>query len=99
MTVRYVADLEQLESHVERVGAFAGQVVEVLAHLDQVVAVLHLTWEGQAAAAHQRAHGQWVRGVRELTETLTHLEGAVRRAHGDYHAAAAANHEMWSSLA
>lgn len=99
MTVRYAVDLEQVAAHVVRARQYAEEVEATVARLDRVVADLHLTWEGRAADAHARAHGEWVRGMRELRDALGRLGDVAGRAHDGYSSAASTNHEMWRVLA
>lgn len=98
MTVRYTADLEAIQAHVDHAQAFVDHLEEALGHLEKVVADLHLTWTGQAADAHRLAHREWVAGARDMTEGLAAMVAAARLAHGNYSSAAATNHEMWGLL-
>jgi WXG100 family type VII secretion target len=98
VTVRYTADLEAIQAHVDRAQAFVDHLEQTLAHLDQVVDDLHLTWTGQAAEAHRVAHREWTEGARDLKEGLAGMVAAARLAHGNYSGAASANLEMWGPL-
>jgi WXG100 family type VII secretion target len=98
VSVRYTVDLEQLAAHVDQARWFSGEVEETLARLDQVVAALHLSWQGAAAEAHRLAHREWVGGARELDDALARLRDAAARAHDDYLAAAETNRALWSAL-
>jgi WXG100 family type VII secretion target len=98
VTVRYTADLEAIDAHVQRAQTFVDHLEQTLTHLDQVVGDLHLSWTGQAADAHRLAHREWVDGARELKEGLAGMVAAARLAHENYSGAATANVEMWGPL-
>jgi WXG100 family type VII secretion target len=92
---RYQVDLSLLDSTTGDLESLERFIDHKLAELDRVVEDLHVTWTGQAAGAHARAHRQWVEGARRMREGLTAMRGAARTAHHNYAAAGEANATMW----
>jgi WXG100 family type VII secretion target len=99
VTLRFSADLPEIESHLERAHAFAVALDEALEKVENSVSEGRLTWSGMAADAHRLAHREWARGAREMHAALVVMVSAARRARDGYDASATANARMWSSLA
>jgi uncharacterized protein YukE len=75
---------------------FGRHTERMLGEIDALVRDLHMTWTGQAAAAHAEAHDQWARGEATMREALTRLRAAGATAHRNYTGAMSANAAMWS---
>ena len=97
MTV-YLADFDAIESHVAHAQRFSDRVEQAAVHLQRVVDDLHLTWAGQAAAAHRVAHQEWSRGAEAMREALAAMAAAARHARSGYASAATANRDMWGPV-
>lgn len=91
---RYSVDLEELAGVAAGMKAFQTSFEQRLGQLEKLVSDLHLTWHGEAAAAHLRAHQQWVTGAREMHEGISDMHGAATTAHDNYHSAGTSNAEM-----
>lgn len=62
MPEAFRVDPEALADAVERMGEYLQYVEGMLSEIDSLVTNLHLTWSGEAAAAHVEAHRHWARG-------------------------------------
>jgi WXG100 family type VII secretion target len=93
---KFSVDLEELASVAAEMKAFQTSVERRMADLDKLVSDLHLTWTGQAAGAHLRAHHQWSTGAQEMHEGISDMHEAATLAHDNYHSAATSNADMWS---
>jgi WXG100 family type VII secretion target len=98
MTVRYRVDLDELQRVIDHLDAFGTQLDSQLKALDRANADLHVTWEGEAAAANVVAHRKLAQGAREVHQALTAMHAAARNAHANYSAAARANVETWKQV-
>lgn len=94
----YTVDLGELRHKIDEMAAFEASIERALHHLDRVVEGLHITWTGQAAAAHREAHEKWVAGLKEMHTGLVEIRDAADRAHGNYTSAVEANSRMWASV-
>lgn len=88
-------DLPLLDSTTRDLEKFEDFIDAKLADLDRVVEHLHVTWTGQAAAAHAQAHREWREGADRMRQGLLAMRTAARVAHHNYHGAATANQTMW----
>jgi WXG100 family type VII secretion target len=93
---RFAVDLDELSAVIGDMRSFESRFQSRLAELDDLVARLHGTWTGEAAAAQQAAHDEWKAGATEMHQALVEMRDAARRAHGNYTSAAEANRAMWS---
>jgi uncharacterized protein YukE len=75
---------------------FVRYAESVVAEIDTLVTNLHVTWSGEAAAAHAEAHRLWTRGESNMREALARLTAASAVAHQNYTGAMTANTSMWS---
>jgi WXG100 family type VII secretion target len=89
-------DPERLAEAVQQMGDFQRYSESLLEEIDSLVKNLHLTWTGEAAAAHAEAHRRWTQGEAKMHEALTQLQSAGRTAHANYTGAMAKNLDMWS---
>ncbi|HEX5089814.1 MAG TPA: WXG100 family type VII secretion target [Nocardioides sp.] len=98
MARAYAVDLAELQDRIDEMAAFEKTIEKALHHLDDVVENLHVTWTGEAAAAHRAAHADWVAGMEEMRRGLAEMRAAADRAHANYSSAAGANSRMWRSV-
>jgi WXG100 family type VII secretion target len=94
---RFAVDLAEVESVVADMQVFEGRFEARLAELDELVARLHGTWTGAAAAAQGSAHARWKAGAEEMHRALVEMREAAQRAHANYSAAAETNTRMWAA--
>lgn len=93
---KYAVNLEGLNELIGRLGDFSEQIEQWLEDLDQRIARLQSSWDGEAAAAQQQAHDEWIAGARQMNEALVDLRASAETAHTNYTSALAANQKMWS---
>ena len=86
--------LEALADAVQRMAAFTryAEVSEIGSRITR----LHVTWTGEAAAAHAEAHQHWVCGEAMMRAALARMSAAGAIAHTNYTGAASTNLGMWS---
>jgi WXG100 family type VII secretion target len=89
-------DPERLAEAVQQMGEFQRYSESLLEEIDSLVKNLHLTWTGEAAAAHAEAHRRWTQGEAMMGQALTQLQSAGGTAHANYTGAMAKNLDMWS---
>ena len=94
---RFAVDLDEVESVVGDMARFESRFQAGLADLDEIVARLHGSWSGAAAAAQDQAHARWKQGAGEMHRALVEMREAAQRAHANYSGAADTNARMWSS--
>jgi WXG100 family type VII secretion target len=94
----FTVDADELSYAVERMAACGSALHELAADLERRVASLHIPWQGEAAAAHQVAQGEWEHGFRTIREALTTMQNAARVAHRNYTAAVEANLQQWEQV-
>lgn len=95
MSDAYRVDLDRLADIVDQIDRFTKHVEAALDDIDTQVGRLHTTWAGAAAAKHQQAYEQWVRGMREMGVGLLAMRRNAEVAHTNYVGAATANASMW----
>ncbi|MEU2092273.1 WXG100 family type VII secretion target [Nocardia beijingensis] len=87
----YDVDLEHLDNVTARIGGLVGFITDSLVGLDTRIAAAHLTWSGEAAAAHATAHKEWAQAATEVREGIDAMRAAAATAHGAYTAALTTN--------
>lgn len=87
---------QALAEAVTRMGEFVRHTENMVDEIDSLVANLHVTWSGEAAAAHAQAHEHWSRGEAMMREALAQLTTAGTAAHHNYTGVMATNKTMWS---
>jgi WXG100 family type VII secretion target len=92
----FSVDLEALLAGVDQMSAFHQQLEQSLATVKASVAALGLSWQGEAAGAHEAAQQQWNHGAEELRTALAQLRDIAEQAHENYSNAVATNTRMWS---
>jgi ESAT-6 family protein len=94
----FTVDADELSHAVDRMTACGSALHELAAELERRVASLHLSWQGEAATAHQAAQSEWEHGFRTIREALATMQDAARLAHGNYTAAVEANLQQWGQV-
>jgi WXG100 family type VII secretion target len=89
-------DPDALADTIQRMSDFVRQTESVTAEIDTLLSHLHMTWSGQAAAAHAEAHRRWSHGEATMREALNLLKKAGGTAHHNYTQVMATNSAMWS---
>jgi WXG100 family type VII secretion target len=92
---RYRIDLDELLAFADRLKAFDGRADEIGSAVDGLVAQLHGTWHGEAAAAHQARHDEWMSAAAEMREAVAELHVAASKAHQNYTRVIELNTAMW----
>ncbi|HME76370.1 MAG TPA: WXG100 family type VII secretion target [Mycobacterium sp.] len=95
MTEPFSVDPEALADALQLMGEFVQHTESVVGEINSLVANLHQTWSGEAAAAHAEAHRHWSHGEKTMREALGQLKTAGTTAHHNYTGAMAANLAMW----
>ncbi|MGL4305887.1 MAG: WXG100 family type VII secretion target [Mycobacteriaceae bacterium] len=88
-------DPSGLNDAVALMESFDHRVTELLHRIDATIAELHISWEGEAATAHNHAHQRWVRGAQDMREALTQLRDTGTGAHHNYTSSSVVNTRMW----
>lgn len=91
-------DLDELQHVLDRMAAAYDVLHGLAADLGRRVDGLHLTWSGEAAAAHREIQSSWAAGFDGMRKALEEMRTAGRAAHENYGAAAAANVRMWQQI-
>ena len=91
----YRVDLDRLADIIDQIGKFDHRIEAALEDADGRVDRLHMTWTGEAAVQHQRAHDEWKRGVTEMRAGLTEMRRNAEIAHSNYTSAVTTNSRMW----
>ena len=94
----FAVDLDELVRLVGEMTACQARLHDVAEALTRQVRVLHGSWAGEAAAAHEVAQRVWDAGFGEMREALATMRAAADVAHDHYAGAAATNVEMWGQL-
>jgi WXG100 family type VII secretion target len=96
MADAFSIDPDALADALQRMGEFVQHTENVVGEVNALVAQLHQTWSGQAAAAHAEAHRCWSHGEATMREALRHLKTVGTVAQHNYTGAMAANMSLWS---
>lgn len=96
MSDAFSVEPEALADALQRMDEFEKHVENMVSEIDSLVAQLHGTWSGHAAAAHAEAHRHWSRGEAMMRKALAQLKGAGTTAHHNYTGVMTTNVTMWS---
>lgn len=96
--MKFSIDTDELDRRITEMARFERGLERRLADLDKAIADLHVTWIGDAAVAHRKAHADWTRGAEEMKRALVALRQAAAIAHRNYESAVDANRRMWESV-
>jgi WXG100 family type VII secretion target len=94
----FAVDADDLAHVVDQLAACESALHELAADLERRIAALHVSWDGQAAAAHLVAQAEWEHGFRGMREALAVMRVAGRVAHGNYTASAETNLQLWEQV-
>ena len=94
----YSVDTDALHERITEMSSFERGLERQLVDLDRAIEQLHITWLGEAAAAHREAHTTWRKGADDMRKAIVAMRDAARIAHRNYHSAVAANTRMWESV-
>lgn len=92
----FAVDTEALADAVERMTQFDQAAEALLAEIDATVKNLHISWDGDAARAHDYAHAQWEHGAVLMRTALERLGRAGSTAQHNYQQAASTNASNWA---
>lgn len=96
--VPFVADVDGLRRAVEDMSRCGTELGDLLDGTERSVAALHLSWDGEAAAAHRVAEQAWVAGFRDMHDALDAIRAVAGVAHDNYDGAAHTNVQMWERV-
>jgi WXG100 family type VII secretion target len=96
MPEAFRVDPEALADAVEQMAEFQRYAENMLTEIDSLVANVHATWSGEAAAAHIEAHRHWACGEAMMREALEQLRAAGDTAQANFAGVMAKNLGMWS---
>ena len=94
----FSVDTVALGERISEMDSFDKTLQEQLDSLDQAITRLHVTWEGEAAAAHRTAHAEWRDGAEDMRKAVAAMRAAAQIARGNYERAVDANVKMWGSV-
>ncbi len=82
--MRYRVELDGLLAFVAKLEAFEHRAEAIAHRVDDQVADLHSSWEGQGASGHLTQHQDWIAAARQMREALAHLKATAHNAHRNY---------------
>jgi WXG100 family type VII secretion target len=94
----FAVDAGELARVVGQMAACESALQELTADLERRVAALHISWQGESAAAHLLAQAQWEDGFRRMRDALAVIREAGRVAEGNYTAAVKTNLQLWEQV-
>jgi WXG100 family type VII secretion target len=94
----FAVDTGELAHVVDQMTACESMLHELAADLERRVASLHISWDGESAAAQLVAQAEWEHGFRGMREALAVMRAVGRLAHGNYTAAAETNLQLWEQV-
>lgn len=94
----YRVDLDELATAIGSLDAFSQTLLTKIGDLEKAMGDLHVTWEGEAAVAHQRAQRDLTDGARDVHAALRDLHAVAQNAHVNYTNAVRANLDTWKQV-
>ncbi len=94
----FEVDVDELLQVVDRMADCEAGLRALATDLDRQIRELHVTWQGEAAQAHDQAQAAWATGFHDMREALGRMRRAAHTAHGNYTAAADTNLRMWEQV-
>ena len=94
----YSLDADDLATVIDDLARGHAALSELAVDLERRIGELHVTWDGEAAAAHRLAQAAWDQGFGEMRDALARMRRVADTAHHNYTSAAAANHELWEQV-
>jgi hypothetical protein len=92
----FAVNPESLAAALDDMADFQRTAASLLEEIESTVRDLHISWEGEAAAAHAEAHRLWTHGAAQMQDALNTLHTAGGHAHGNYTRAMRDNQAMWT---
>jgi WXG100 family type VII secretion target len=94
----FEVDVDELLHVIDRMTSCEAALSDLAADLERRIRDLHLTWQGEAAQAHDQAQAAWDHGFHDMREALGQMRTAAHTAHDNYTAAADTNLRMWAQV-
>lgn len=94
----FAVEVEEVEAVVSDLAATQRRLETLADDLNSQVRLLHGSWQGCGAAAHEAAHRRWRASLDELHGALEALAAAGSNAAESYRAASADNVAMWGQV-
>jgi len=94
----FEVDVDELLHVIDRMAACEAGLRALATDLDRQIRELHVTWQGEAAQAHDQAQEAWATGFLDMREALGRMREAAHIAHGNYTSAADTNLRMWQQV-
>ncbi|MEV0248416.1 WXG100 family type VII secretion target [Nocardia sp. NPDC050712] len=92
--MRYQVDLTHLDEVTARITTLHGFLVDSLREVDERIATVQQSWNGEAADKQAQAHQQWVKAAQSVQEGIETMRSAAATARTAYTEASAANLRM-----
>ena len=94
--MKYTVDTDELATWADDLNSFDGKCERVLSEVDELVAELHLHWEGEAADAQRDNHQRWVKDLEAMREAVAEIKKRAKSAHTNYQTIVTTNQRMWN---
>jgi len=94
----FEVDIDELLHLIDRMAACEAALSDLAADLERQIRELHLTWQGEAAHAHDEAQAAWDHGFRDMRAALQQMRAAAHTAHDNYTSAADTNLRLWEQV-
>ncbi|WP_054813372.1 WXG100 family type VII secretion target [Nocardia arizonensis] len=89
--MRYQVDLDHLDDVTTRIGGLNDFLRESLREIDERMAAMQKSWNGNAADKQAEAHREWATAAQEVREGIEAMQAAARTAHTAYNDAVTEN--------
>ncbi|WP_131737041.1 WXG100 family type VII secretion target [Actinomadura roseirufa] len=96
MADRILAELAALETGEADLRRAYERLERQLDRLDDDLRESLAAWSGEARAAYDRAHREWMLAAREMARQVDELHRYVAQARRNFRASLQANHGMWN---
>ncbi|MEU9022038.1 WXG100 family type VII secretion target [Actinomadura sp. NPDC048394] len=96
MPDRILAELAALETGEADLRRAYERLERVLDRLDGDLRTSLDSWSGEARAAYDQAHHEWMQAARDMARQVDELHRYVARARHNFHASLQVNHGMWN---
>jgi len=94
----FAADPVRLRAVLDHMDATEKALERITNHLEQQMAKLDGSWDGETAEAQRLAHAEWEKGLTAMRHALVLIREGGDAAHYNYTEAVQANLEMWESI-
>jgi WXG100 family type VII secretion target len=92
--MRYRVELDELLAFADRLHSFEQRAELIATRVDEHVADMHTSWDGQGAAGHLAQHRRWIAAAGQMREALAQLKETAHDAHRNYTGAVQLNVAM-----